>query len=160
MSQLASVRPQNNLQRSSCGDHWTCRGIRKWSSNGNSWATVIRGWSKSIMLLKLLVDRKSESILPPRVSSLGKDVMWLRERRPHVHRYLLSPGRCVHVCQWWGCWWCWGWSSFLPLGGQAVTTTAVFIVHTLPGVQSKHAVRYHAERGQEANLFICQLLGE
>lgn len=43
---------------------------------------------------------------------------------------------------------------------KVVTTTAVFIVHTLPGVQSKHAVRYHAERGQEANLFICQLLCE
>lgn len=49
--------------------------------------------------------------------------------------------------------------SYLP-GAPAVSSATVFIVHTLPGVQSKHAVRYQAERGQEANLFICQLLGE
>lgn len=37
----------------------------------------------------------------------------------------------------------------------------VFIVHTLPGVQSKHGRHCQVPRpGQEANLFICQLLAQ
>lgn len=46
--------------------------------------------------------------------------------------------------------------------GPVVTSAVVFIVHTLPGVQSKHGRHSQAPHrlGQEANLFICQLLTE
>lgn len=107
------------------------------------------------MLLKLLADRKSESILPrqrwPHVQlsappwalrSHVSAVEMLVGPRPELHPISLDPPAPPAPP-----------SGYLSCGiYSAHTHSQVYRVNTLSGTAPK--------REQEANLFICQLLGE
>lgn len=102
------------------------------------------------MLLKLLADRESESRLPRRVASSG--------RVP-----AMAAATCAEICSPLGAGDAGGAEAGARCDLPAVSSAVVFIVRT-----HTHSQVYRVntlsgttpKREQEANLFICQLLGE